>query len=170
MGGSAAAIDSGGTTGSRERLRRKSQLVTSRRSGLVVERRARDVGAAVACGSDQRQVTHSGGIQAVGKRRKRQNIVSHTSKKRKEISQQKEISSDRVKTASQASSVSDGCEGRDSGGWEVIDKWDISLDNQSYVQTAPSCNLETVSMELTCSTEHQSQHGADSREVHRDTG
>lgn len=168
MGGPATTTGSGGTAHSRERPLGEAQLVTSRRSGLVVGRKAPDRERVAGFGSDQSSVTKSSGTQAVGKRRKGQDTVSSTDKKRKEIGQRKKVSRDKVKTVSQTSSVSGGRKGRkesDDGDWAVIDKLDIPLDNQSHVQTARSCNLDTVSMELTCSLGHQSHQGTDSREV-----
>lgn len=167
VGGSATTIDSGVRTHSGERLLRKSQLVTSRRSGLLVGRKASDQERLAGCGSDQSSVTESGGAQAVGKRRRRQGTVSSACKKRKKVGQEKMISRHKVKTVSQTSSVSGGHEGLNEldGDWAVIDKVDIPFDNQSCVQIAPSCNLDTVSMELTCSSGRQSHQGRDSREV-----
>lgn len=167
VGGSATTIDSGVRTHSEERLLRKSQLVTSRRSGLLVGRKASDQERLAGCGSDQSNVIVPGGTQAVGKRRRRQGRVSSACKKRKEVGQEK-ISRHKVRTMFQTSSVSGGHEGlneSDNGDWAVIDKVDIPFDNQSCVQTVASCNLDTVSMELTCSSGHQSHQGRDSREV-----
>ena len=81
-------IDSGVRTHSGERLLRKSQLVTSRRSGLLLGRKASDQERLAGHGSDQSNVTESGGAQAVGKRR-RQSTLSSTCKKRKEVGQEK---------------------------------------------------------------------------------
>ena len=165
VGRPATTTGSGGTAHCRERLLGEAQLVTSRRSGLVVGRKAPDRERVAGCGNNQSSVTKSSGTQAVGKRRERQDTVSSTCKKQ---GQRKKVSRDKVKTVSQMSSVSGGRKGRkesDDGDWAVIDKLDIPLDNQSCVQTARFCNLDTVSMELTCSSGHQSHQGTDSREV-----